>query len=144
MLADGEHTAQTAHQSAAREAVGQDSGPDIFQRHQSRTHKHLPQAVGKIADGAGAGEAERLSLKAGDGAAVVLVGADEAALTGHGLGAVSYTHLDVYKRQGGHFRRRKGRAVGQGDACGKAGLHLFRQRGVDDDGVCLLYTSRCV
>lgn len=37
--------------------------------------------------------------------------------------------------EGGHFRRRKGRAVGKGDACGKAGLHLFRQRGVDDDGV---------
>ena len=34
-----------AHQSAAREAVGQDGGPDIFQRHQSRTHEHLPQAA---------------------------------------------------------------------------------------------------
>ena len=39
--------------------------------------------------------------------------------------------------EGGHFRRRKGRAVGKGDACGKAGLHLFRQRSVDDDGVGL-------
>ena len=39
--------------------------------------------------------------------------------------------------EGRHFRRRKGRAVGKGNACGKAGLHLFCQRGVDDDGVGL-------
>lgn len=46
----------------------------------------LPQAVGEVADGAGAGEAERLPLKAGDGITVVLVGADEVTLTGHGWG----------------------------------------------------------
>ena len=51
----------------------------------------LPQAVGEVADGAGAGEAERLPLKAGDGIAVVLVGADEVAFTGHGLGVVEET-----------------------------------------------------
>ena len=48
----------------------------------------LPQAVGKIADGAGAGKAQRLTFKAGDGVAVVLVGADEVALSGHGLGVI--------------------------------------------------------
>ena len=48
----------------------------------------LPQAMGEIADGAGAGETERLALKAGDGAAVVLIGADEVTLPGHRLRVV--------------------------------------------------------
>ena len=55
----------------------------------------LPQAVGEVADGAGAGEAERLPLKAGDGIAIVLVGADEVAFTGHGLGVVEEIALDA-------------------------------------------------
>ena len=56
----------------------------------------LPQAVGEVADGAGAGEAERLPpSKLGDGIAVVLVGADEVAFTGHGLGVVEEIALDA-------------------------------------------------
>ena len=51
--------------------------------------------MGEVADGAGAGEAERLPLKAGDGIAVVLVGADEVAFTGHGLGVVEEIALDA-------------------------------------------------
>ena len=44
MLADGEHAAQAAHQSAARQAVDHDGGPDVGHRHQGMAHDHLPQA----------------------------------------------------------------------------------------------------
>src|SRR5699024_10672204 len=54
-----------------------------------------PQAPGKVPDGAGAGEAERLALKAGDGAAVALVGADEMALPRHRLGVIEEIALDA-------------------------------------------------
>ena len=54
----------------------------------------------------------------------------------NGTGAVSYTHLDVYKRQcvGG-----KGMLLWQGVAAFK--LYTGQDMPVDD---CLLYTSRCV
>ena len=44
-----------------------------------------PQAVGKVAEGAGAGKAQRLASKLGMGC-IVLVGADEMTLTGTGWG----------------------------------------------------------
>ena len=50
-----------------------------------------PHIVGKIANGARTGKAQRLTFKAGDGVAVVLVGADEVTLACNR--PVSYTHL---------------------------------------------------
>ena len=51
--------------------------------------------------------------------------------------AVSYTHLDVYKRQGGSSSHHVAASLDliRDDAVGAA-VHLFH--------TCLLYTSRCV
>ena len=71
-------------------------------------------------------------------------------------GSVSYTHLDVYKRQGDHLSSAasdSGRVLSEvaADAVGK-GVCVYTQRlyeGYDKlyqqtSGSCLLYTSRCV
>ena len=59
-----------------------------------------------------------------------------------GIGAVSYTHLDVYKRQAQHRSRRavgdRHRPAHRGDAVARLVLHAAHPGG------CLLYTSRCV
>ena len=57
---------------------------------------------------------------------------------GHILGAVSYTHLDVYKRQGKPFVQRAQRLVVH------TARGLLAVPGDERDGVCLLYTSRGV
>ena len=54
--------------------------------------------------------------------------------------AVSYTHLDVYKRQGEHLRN--GREADDRLAELLALLGVFQRLAVG--GFCLLYTSRCV
>ena len=58
------------------------------------------------------------------------------------LTPVSYTHLDVYKRQAGHGTA--GATIGQGDqgAIGAVGAAVHQVHAVID--TCLLYTSRCV
>ena len=61
---------------------------------------------------------------------------------GLGLGPVSYTHLDVYKRQG------RGRGAGQDGGGGALAryqdAHRVHPRLLRGAGACLLYTSRCV
>ena len=97
--------------------------------------------MGEVADGAGAGEAERLPLKAGDGIAVVLVGADEVALTGHGLGVVEEIALDalavaVGRLEDAHLVA----AVGvhhSGDAGGVVGLVRLKGAGAQGVGKAL-------
>ena len=69
---------------------------------------------------------------------------------------VSYTHLDVYKRQGVRFAAgeapeqiRIDRAEGEFAARGKIAaafcvLQQPRELGAGEIRICLLYTSRCV
>ena len=60
------------------------------------------------------------------------------------MAPVSYTHLDVYKRQDDST---SGRYIGHTDAIlspeGVAELHRLKEQ-ADYPYVCLLYTSRCV
>ena len=59
-----------------------------------------------------------------------------------GAVAVSYTHLDVYKRQGQFPGIEERRPVDQRDQLGQRVVVEHMQAGLL--GRCLLYTSRCV
>ena len=58
-----------------------------------------------------------------------------------GIGTVSYTHLDVYKRQG-VLRTRDGSILKQADGKSSVQNSLWREKLYTI--TCLLYTSRCV
>ena len=59
--------------------------------------------------------------------------------------SVSYTHLDVYKRQAGDLARSRARAHRSGHSQRHAHGGARRARhDADHRGACLLYTSRCV
>ena len=62
---------------------------------------------------------------------------------------VSYTHLDVYKRQELDGVKYYNDSIGTSPASTIAGLNAFDENiillaGGSDKGFCLLYTSRCV
>ncbi|WP_459447886.1 hypothetical protein [Erwinia amylovora] len=56
--------------------------------------------------------------------------------------AVSYTHLDVYKRQGDHRAHPCARPDGQPVAVQNGSPAVLSNP--DEGSSCLLYTSRCV
>ena len=61
------------------------------------------------------------------------------------INPVSYTHLDVYKRQVEEFMRLASQVRVAGILSGKVGIfHLHVGTCPDPLYICLLYTSRCV
>ena len=58
--------------------------------------------------------------------------------------AVSYTHLDVYKRQAVHSAHREGAIRALNPLHAQILAHVQFVIGRDQAVVCLLYTSRCV